>query len=88
MCAEIRMGCQPVEHLIECLNVICGRFVREGETVVLTECGQTVVELKATPPVPKKVDIGLAKGKKQHDKRHSEKEREWNREKQRLMRDK
>ena len=35
-----------------------------------------------------KLDIGLAKGKKQHDKRHSEKEREWDREKQRLLRDK
>ena len=35
-----------------------------------------------------KIDIGLAKGKKQHDKRQSEKEREWAREKQRLMRDK
>lgn len=33
-----------------------------------------------------KLEIGLAKGKKQHDKRASEKEKEWNREKQRLMR--
>lgn len=33
-----------------------------------------------------KVEIGLAKGKKQHDKRESEKERDWNREKARLMR--
>jgi SsrA-binding protein len=33
-----------------------------------------------------KAEIGLAKGKKQHDKRASEKEREWQREKQRLMR--
>ncbi len=33
-----------------------------------------------------KAEIGLAKGKKQHDKRESEKERDWNREKQRLMR--
>ena len=33
-----------------------------------------------------KVEIGLAKGKKQHDKRESEKERDWNREKQRLLR--
>jgi len=33
-----------------------------------------------------KVEIGLAKGKKQHDKRAAEKEREWQREKQRLMR--
>ena len=34
-----------------------------------------------------KVEIGLAKGKKQHDKRASEKDREWQREKQRLMRE-
>ena len=33
-----------------------------------------------------KIQIGLAKGKKQHDKRESEKERDWNREKARLMR--
>lgn len=35
-----------------------------------------------------KLEIGLAKGKKLHDKRASEKEREWAREKARLMRDK
>jgi len=34
-----------------------------------------------------KIEIGLAKGKKQHDKRASEKDREWQREKQRLVRD-
>jgi SsrA-binding protein len=33
-----------------------------------------------------KLEIGLAKGKKQHDKRAAEKEREWQREKQRLIR--
>jgi SsrA-binding protein len=33
-----------------------------------------------------KADVGLAKGKKQHDKREAEKERDWQREKQRLMR--
>jgi SsrA-binding protein len=33
-----------------------------------------------------KLEIGLAKGKKQYDKRATEKEREWNREKQRLLR--
>jgi SsrA-binding protein len=32
-----------------------------------------------------KLDIGLAKGKKQHDKRESEKDREWLRDKQRIM---
>ena len=35
-----------------------------------------------------KLEIGLAKGKKQHDKREAEKERDWNREKARLMRTK
>ena len=34
-----------------------------------------------------KIEIGLAKGKKQHDKRATEKDKEWQREKQRLIRD-
>ena len=34
-----------------------------------------------------KLQIGLAKGKKQYDKRAAEKEREWQREKQRIVRD-
>ena len=33
-----------------------------------------------------KVEVGLAKGKKQHDKREAEKTRDWDREKARLMR--
>jgi SsrA-binding protein len=33
-----------------------------------------------------KLEIGLAKGKKQHDKRAAEKEKDWQREKQRLLR--
>lgn len=33
-----------------------------------------------------KLEIGLAKGKKQHDKRDSEKERDWERDRQRLLR--
>lgn len=33
-----------------------------------------------------KIDLGLARGKREHDKRDSEKERDWNREKQRTMR--
>ena len=32
-----------------------------------------------------KIEIGLAKGKKTHDKRAAEKDRDWNREKERLM---
>jgi SsrA-binding protein len=35
-----------------------------------------------------KLEIGLAKGKKQYDKREAEKLRDWNREKQRLLRGK
>ncbi|MBC7206624.1 MULTISPECIES: SsrA-binding protein SmpB [Methyloversatilis] len=34
-----------------------------------------------------KLEIGLAKGKKQFDKRETEKKRDWEREKARLMRD-
>lgn len=33
-----------------------------------------------------KVEIGLARGKQEHDKRDTEKERDWQREKQRVMR--
>ena len=35
-----------------------------------------------------KVELGLGRGKKLHDKRETEKERSWNREKSRLMREK
>jgi SsrA-binding protein len=34
-----------------------------------------------------KLELGLARGKKLHDKRESEKQRDWNREKSRLLRD-
>ena len=33
-----------------------------------------------------KIEIGLAKGKKQHDKREADQERDWKREQQRLLR--
>ena len=33
-----------------------------------------------------KINVGLAKGKKQHDKRVAEREKEWKREQQRLLR--
>jgi SsrA-binding protein len=35
-----------------------------------------------------KIELGIARGKKLHDKRETEKERDWNREKGRLLRDK
>lgn len=34
-----------------------------------------------------KIEIGLAKGKKQHDKRETAKNRDWSRQKQRLLRE-
>lgn len=35
-----------------------------------------------------KLEVGLAKGKKQYDKRETEKEKDWQRDKQRLLREK
>ena len=35
-----------------------------------------------------KLELGVAKGKKLHDKRDTEKQRDWQRDKARLMRDK
>ncbi|MBN9000086.1 MAG: SsrA-binding protein SmpB [Rhizobiales bacterium] len=52
--------------------------------------GMTIVPLKIffNDRGRAKVEIALARGKKLHDKRASEKERDWNREKGRLLRDK
>ena len=52
--------------------------------------GLTIIPLKLffNPRGRAKVDIALAKGKKLHDKREAIKERTWNREKSRIMRDK
>jgi SsrA-binding protein len=52
--------------------------------------GMTIVPLKIyfNPRGRAKVEIALAKGKKLHDKRDSEKKRDWQRERGRLIRDK
>lgn len=52
--------------------------------------GMTLVplELYFNPKGVAKLKIGLAEGKKLHDKRDSEKKRDWDREKARVMRDK
>ncbi|MBN9025713.1 MAG: SsrA-binding protein SmpB [Rhizobiales bacterium] len=52
--------------------------------------GMTVVPLKIyfNERGRAKVEIALARGKKQHDKRQTEKARDWSREKGRLMREK
>ncbi|MBZ9935423.1 SsrA-binding protein SmpB [Mesorhizobium sp. BR1-1-16] len=51
--------------------------------------GMTIVPLKIffNDKGRAKVEIALARGKKQHDKRATEKERDWNREKSRVLRD-
>ena len=51
--------------------------------------GLTIVPLKMffNPRGRAKVDIALARGKKLHDKREAIKERSWNREKSRILRD-
>lgn len=61
------------------MNKYIGKVERAGYTMVALDLHYCRGNIKA--------EIGLAKGKKQHDKRASEKDREWNREKQRLMRD-
>jgi SsrA-binding protein len=52
--------------------------------------GMTLVPLKAyfNAKGRAKIELGLAKGKKLHDKRETEKARDWQREKGRLLRDK
>ncbi|MEJ5018814.1 SsrA-binding protein SmpB [Ochrobactrum vermis] len=52
--------------------------------------GMTVVPLKMyfNDRGRAKLELALARGKKTHDKRETEKKRDWNREKARLMRDK
>ncbi len=58
---------------------LSGAVRREGMTLV-------PLSLYFTPRGWAKVELGLAKGKKAHDKRAAIKERDWQREKQRLLR--
>ena len=64
-------------HAGEIENLI-GRVDRAGYTLVPLDMHYKSGKIK--------LEIGLAKGKKQHDKRESEKQKEWVRDKQRLMR--
>ena len=60
------------------INLLMGRVERAGYTMV-------PINLHFSKGLIK-IEIGLAKGKKQHDKRATIKDRDWNRDKQRLMR--
>lgn len=57
---------------------LIGKVERAGYTLVPLDMHYTRGRVK--------VQIGLAKGKKQYDKREAEKERDWEREKGRIMR--
>jgi SsrA-binding protein len=60
------------------IDALIGKVERSGYTLVPLDLHLTRGRVK--------LEIGLAKGKKQHDKRATEKDREWQREKQRLLR--
>jgi len=60
------------------IEKLIGKVERSGYTLVPLDMHFTKGRVK--------VQIGLAKGKKQHDKRDTEKERDWEREKGRIMR--
>jgi len=56
----------------------------------VARAGMTIVPLKIyfNERGRAKIELGLGKGKKHHDKRESEKQRDWNREKRRLLKEK
>ena len=60
------------------INKLLGRINREGFTLIPTKL--YFKKGKA------KVEIAVAKGKKQYDKRETKKKRDWNREKERFFR--
>ena len=60
------------------INTLIGKVERAGYTLVPINMHFQKGRIK--------IEIGLAKGKKQHDKRAVAAERDWNRDKQRLLR--
>jgi SsrA-binding protein len=63
------------------INKLMGAVEREGMTLI-------PLKLYFNDRGRAKIEIALAKGKKLHDKRESEKKRDWQRQRGRLMRDK
>ncbi len=61
------------------ISKLIGQVERAGYTLMALDLHYQRGRIKA--------EIGLAKGKKQHDKRESEKDKDWVREKGRLMRE-
>lgn len=63
------------------INKLMGAVAREGMTIVATKI---FFDKRGRA----KIEIALAKGKKKHDKRETEKKRDWARQKQSLLRGK
>jgi SsrA-binding protein len=63
------------------MNRLMGAIKREGVTIV-------PLSIYFNPRGIAKVELGVARGKKKVDKRESEKERDWQRDKARVMRSK
>lgn len=63
------------------VNRLLGAVAREGYTIIPTK-------LYFDARGMAKIEIALARGKKLHDKRASEKERDWNKQKGRILREK
>jgi SsrA-binding protein len=63
------------------INKLVGAVEKEGMTIV-------PLKIYFNPRGRAKVEIALAKGKKLHDKRETEKKRDWQKERGRLIRDK
>jgi SsrA-binding protein len=60
------------------IRKLIGKVEQRGYTLVPLDLHYTKGRVKLA--------VGLAKGKKQHDKREAEKDRDWQREQQRLLR--
>jgi len=60
------------------IDTLIGRVERDGYTLVPTALYWKGNKIKA--------ELALAKGKQSHDKREASKDRDWNREKQRVLR--
>ncbi|HEX3944144.1 MAG TPA: SsrA-binding protein SmpB [Rhizomicrobium sp.] len=69
-------------------------LVHKGEarrlSIAIQREGMTLIPLRVyfTPKGVAKCELGVARGKKLHDKRETEKQRDWQRDKARLMREK
>lgn len=77
---EVRRPRKLLLHKTQ-INKLTGAVTRDGMTVV-------PLKIYFDDRGRAKVEVALARGKKLHDKRQADKEKSWNRDKARIMRDK